>query len=216
MIELMQKGGGIIWIILACFLVSLVMFIERWLYLHRARIKSEDFLKGIINILSRGNATEAVTICEETPGPVPYLVKTAILHRKESKAALRDAVDEAGRSEIAGMERRLVAIATIGQTMPLLGLLGTIVAMVRGLKAMQAQAPLVQSGDITGWLMQALVLTAAGLAVAIPCYAGYNFLVTRIQKIVLDMERAAADILTYLTGDSALVQPNHKSDGAGQ
>jgi biopolymer transport protein ExbB len=199
--DLIQTGGPIAWVIVLCGLVSIVLFFWRWFHLHRARISVDDFLKGIFNILRRNNTAEAVAICEETPGPVSYLVKTAILHRESGRERLRDVLDEAGRSEIARMERWLVGISTIGQTAPLLGLLGTVVAMVQALLVMQQQAPLVQSGDIIGWLRQALITTGFGLSVAIPCHIGYNFLASRVEKNVVDMERAASEILAFLTGE---------------
>ena len=204
--EIIRNSGIIFWAIAVCGLVGTALFIERALHLHRARIRVDDFLKGICNILGRGNTTEAVAICEETPGPVSYLVKAAIMHRADSREGLRAAVDEAGRSEIARMERKLVGIATIAQTTPLLGLLGTVIGLIRSLLEMQSHAPLVQSADVMGGLLQALVLTAAGLTVAIPSYVAYSFLTSRIEKIVLDMERGAAEILAFLGGDKPLAE----------
>ena len=75
--DLLRQGGIIVWVIIGCEVFAFGVFIERALHLHRARIKSEDFLKGIVNILKRNNISEALAICEETPGPVAYIVKTA-------------------------------------------------------------------------------------------------------------------------------------------
>ncbi len=200
MFDLLKEGGPILWLCVASGVVALVVFIERALHLHKARIKSEDFLKGIFNILRRENITEALTICEETPGPVAYVVKTAILHRDDKKDAIREAVEDASVGEISRMERRLVVIATVAQIAPLLGLLGTVLGMVESLIIMTQQAPLVQSADVLKGLMKALVTTAAGLTVAIPCYAAFNLLVVKIDRIVLDMERAGSEIIAFLTG----------------
>jgi biopolymer transport protein ExbB len=212
MLELLRQGGIVMGLILASGLAAFLVFWERVLHLHRARIRSEDFLQGIRNNLSRGNVQEAVAICDETPGPVAYLVKTAILHRSGGKESIRTAMDNAGRSEISRMERRLVVLATVAQTAPLLGLLGTVVGMIRAALVMQQKGPLVQQSDLMGGLLQALVTTAAGLTVAIPCYIAFNFLVGRVEKIVLDMERAASDILGFLTSGTAL---NERDGEAG-
>jgi biopolymer transport protein ExbB len=91
-----------------------------------------------------------------------------------------------------------VVLATVAQTTPLFGLLGTVLGLMHSLLLMQQQAPLVQFADVTRGLQEALVATAAGLSVAIPCYIAFNFLVGRVEKIVLDMERAASEILTIL------------------
>jgi len=214
-LDLLKQGGPVLWVILASGLMALIVFIERGLHLHRARIKSEDFLKGILNILKRKNIAEALTICEETPGPVAHIVRTAILHRDDNKDAIRSAVDDAGLAEISRMERRLVVLATVAQIAPLLGLLGTVLGMVEALLVMQQQAPLIQSADLMGGLMRALVTTAAGLTVAIPCYAAFNLLVVKIDRIVLDMERAASEIVVFLTGSDIKVEKGQPSDTEG-
>ena len=146
------------------------------------------------------NVTEALTICEETPGPVASIVRTAILNRAEVKDDLRQSVHDASLAEVSRMERRLVVVATIAQVAPLLGLLGTVLGLVEFLLVMDAQVPLVQSADMLGGLLRALVTTAAGLMVAVPCYAMFNLLVIKIDRIVLDMERAGSDIVAFLAG----------------
>ena len=197
--ELVKQGGPVLWIILASGIIAFIAFVERAWHLHRARIKSEDFLKGIFNILKRKNIMEALTICDETPGPVAYIVKTAIMHRADSKEKVRSAVDDAGLAEISRMERRLVVVATVANIAPLLGLLGTVLGMVESLLVMQQQAPLIHTVDIMGGLLKALITTGAGLTVAIPCYVAFNLLVVKIDRIVLDMERAAAEIVAFLS-----------------
>lgn len=198
--SLIREGGPVMWLIGAAGVAALFVFIERSLHLHRARIRADDFLKGIFNIVGRGNITEAITICEETPGPVAYIVKTAILHRQDAKDAIQSAVSDASRGEISRMERRLVVLATVSQIAPLLGLLGTVLGMLKALVAMQSVAPLIHTGDVLGGLRSALVATAAGLSVAIPCYVAFNLLVIKIDRIVLDMERAASEMIAFLKG----------------
>ena len=204
---LLHEGGAVFALIMFCGVAAFAVYIERTLHLHRARIRSEDFLKGILNILRRDNVTEALTICEETPGPVAYLVKTAILHRNEDHDRLRSALDDASLAEISRMERRLVVIATVAQIAPLLGLLGTVLGLLQSLLVMQQQSPLIQSADVLGGLRKALITTAAGLTVAIPCYAAFNLLVIKIDRIVLDMERAASEIVAFLKGGTNHRQP---------
>jgi biopolymer transport protein ExbB len=197
-LTLLQMGGPVLWIILAFGLLAFIVFLERSLHLHRARIRYEDFLEGIFNILKRQNVQEALSICEDTPGPVAYLVKTAILHRADDKAEVQTAVKNASAAEISRLERRLVVIATVAQIAPLLGLLGTVINLVGGLVVMQEQAPLIQTGDVSAGLMQALITTGAGLMVAIPCYVAFNLLVIKVDRIVLDMERAASEIVGFV------------------
>lgn len=191
-------GGPMLWVILACGVVGLVVFVERSLHLHRARIKAEDFVAGIMNIVKRGNIEESLTICRETPGPVARVVMTAILNRREGRDELRRAVEDAALSEISRMERRLVAVSTVAQIAPLLGLLGTVLAFIEFLLAMQADLPLVQTADVMRAMLRALTSTAAGLCVAVPAYVGFNLLVVKIDRIVLDMNRAGSEMMAFL------------------
>ncbi|MCK5529259.1 MAG: MotA/TolQ/ExbB proton channel family protein [Kiritimatiellae bacterium] len=205
--DLFTMGGPVLWIICAGGALAFGVFIERALHLHRARIKYDDFLKGIINNLGRKNISEVVELCEDTPGPVAHIVKTAILHRDESKANLWDIVDNAATGEVSRMERRLVVLATVAQLTPLLGLLGTVMSIVDSLLVMQGNAPLIYEADMMSAFMRALITTAGGLMVAIPCYAAFNLLVIKMDRLVLDMDRASSEIIAFLTNDR-----NHSTD----
>lgn len=197
--DFMIEGGPVLWIILGCGVIGAGVFVERGLHLHRARIKAEDFLRGIINILKRGNISEALAVCDETPGPASRLVRTGILYWSESREVIRAALDEVSQAEVSRMERRLVILATVAQITPLLGLLGTVLGMVESLLLMRSDSPLVQFPHISGGLMRALISTGAGLMVAIPCYAAFNLLVIKIDRIVLDMERVVSELLAFLS-----------------
>jgi biopolymer transport protein ExbB len=201
-LDVLSLGGPVIWVITALGFLAFGVFIERALSLHRARIRSTDFLKGVMNILARDNITEAITICEDTPGPVAYIVRTAIQHRHAHKNDLIRTLGEASEAEISRMERRLVVIATVAQMAPMLGLLGTVLGMVDGFLVLRAQAPWVQSSQLMDCMLRALTTTAAGLMVAIPCYAAFNLLVIKIDRIVLDMERSSTEMVAFLTGTS--------------
>ena len=138
-------------------------------------------------------------ICEETPGPVAAVVLTAIRHRQGSREAIREAVDNTGRAEISRLERRLASLAITCQIAPLLGLVGTLLGIIQIVQVVNEQAPVVQSTNLTAGLMRALVTTVAGLLVAVPCHVMYALLMVRIERIVLDMEASASDIVGYLT-----------------
>jgi biopolymer transport protein ExbB len=197
-LDILALGEPVVWVLGAMGLLGFGVFVERALSLHRARIRVEDFLSGVMNILSRGNVTEAISICEDTPGPVAYIVRTSIQHRHEDKDDLLRTLENASQAEISRMERRLVVIATIAQIAPVLGLLGTILGMMKGFLIMRAQSPLIHSAQLMDCLLEALTTTALGLMVAIPCYVVFNLLVIKIDRIVLDMERARTEIITFL------------------
>jgi len=200
---LLANGGPVMWLIIIAAATAAVVFIERALYCHRSQINSAEFLNGVRTVVKRGNVVEAISICDATPGPVARLVKAAILHREQGRDRVREAVEEAGLIEVPRLEEKLNLLATIAQISPLLGLFGTIIGFIRIFMALQHEGAYVSlSGSefsLAAGIWEALVCAAAGIAVAIPAHAGYNYLVSRVNKIVLDMERAAAEIVNIVT-----------------
>jgi len=197
-IDLWQEGGPVFWVIVFTGLASVAVFLERLLHLRRARIHYADFLEGVFNILAKGNVREAQALCDEAPGPVAHLMRMAITNRDEPREVLRQVLDNAGHAEISRMERRLGVLATIVQIAPLLGLLGSLLGVLETVLVLRSQAPLVQSVDVTGGLVRALIASIAGLMVAVPAHAMFNLLAIRIDRIVLDMEQASSDILSFM------------------
>ena len=198
MLNLMGNGGPVIWILLACGLFAALVFFERLFNLHRAQIAADDFLKGVYNILNRDNPVEAAAICEEAPGPVARLALAAVLHHDDTLENIGRAIEDAGLEEIPRMERGLGWLATLARITPLIGLLGTVLGMMDLLLAAQRAAPLVQSADLTGGLWSALSATALSVVIAILAYAGYNLLVSRVESILLDMERSASALVNFM------------------
>ena len=198
MFEILNRGGIITWIILFNSLAALIIFLERLLHLHRAQIKTNDFLEGIYTIVRRGNIPESISMCDSTPGPVAHVTRAALLHFDQGHDAMTRAVEHAGLEEIPRLEQRLRGLMTAAQLSPLLGLLGTVLGLATTLLALEANAPLVHIGDLSGGMWSALIATAAGLIVAIPAYAGYNLLVARVEGLVLNMEQASTDIVHFL------------------
>ena len=197
--NLLANGGPMLWVILLAGAVGIVVFIERYLHYHRAQINSTEFLNGVRTVLKRDNVVEALSICDATPGPVAHLVKTAILNRDNGRERVREAIEEAGLTEVPRLEEKLSLLATIAQLAPLLGLLGTVLGLIQAFTTMKGKALNATVLDLSGGVEQALICAAAGLAVAIPVHAGYNYLVNRVNSIVLDMERAGNEIVNIVT-----------------
>jgi biopolymer transport protein ExbB len=196
---LLTKGGPMIWVLLLASAAAIVVFIERLLYYHRAQINSAEFLNGVKNVLKRDNVVEALSICDATPGPVARLVKSAILNRERGREGIREALEDAGLVEVPRLEEKLNLLATVAQLAPLLGLLGTVLGFVRIFSTLQQEGKFASMELLSTGIWEALICTAAGLAVAIPCYAAYNFLVARVNSIVLDMEKSCTEILNIVT-----------------
>lgn len=203
---LLKHGFPMIWVLLLLSAVVMYVFIERALHYHRAQINSVEFLNGIRNVLKRENVVEALSICDATPGPVARLVKTGILTRDRGREGVRDALEETGLLEVPRLEAKLNLMATVAQIAPLMGLLGTVMGFMRVFYALQQAGPFANVSDLAGGVWASLISMAAGLAVAIPAYAAYNYLVSRVNSIVLDMEKASAEVINMVadsgtTGD---------------
>lgn len=196
---LLQHGGLIMWLLLVLSAVAIAVFVERLLHYHRAQINSAEFLNGVRNVLKRENIVEALSICDATPGPVPRLVKTAILNQERGREGVREALEEAGLLEVPRLEEKLNVLATIAQIAPLLGLFGTVLGFIDIFDELQRAGVNAHSSQLAEGVWQALVCTAFGLGVAIPSYAGYNYLVSRVNSIVLDMEKASTEILNIVS-----------------
>ena len=205
---LLANGGPVIWLILIAAATAAVVFVERALFCHRSQINSAEFLNGVRTVLKRDNVVEAVSICDATPGPVARLVKAAILNRDKGRDRVREAVEEAGLTEVPRLEEKLNLLATIAQIAPLLGLFGTIVGFIQVFHDLQAAGLYAHIGgddphSLAAGVWKSLVCAAGGIAVAIPTHAGYNYLVSRVNKIVLDMERAAAEIVNIVAENNS-------------
>ncbi len=211
--SLFAKGGPMMWVLLALGLLCLMLVIERTLYLHRGQIRSTAFIGGIKNILAKRRIVEALTVCEETPGPVAAVVKAALLHADDGADAMRFHVQEAAIVELPVLERRLGSIAAIAQVAPLVGLLGTVLGFVTTFLAFErdyATASVLAKG-----MWQALLCTAGGLMLAIPAHLAHHFLSGRVRAIVRDVEWAGNEIMKYLQTDYRGVAPGTGPAGEG-
>ena len=192
------SGGPVFWLLATLAVAAVVIFFERFFELRRVQIDWQDFVKGVINVLASGNADEALAICEDTAVPVANVVATAIRHRDASARVLREAVDSQGRAEIGRLDRRLAALAIIGQIAPLIGLLGTVVGFIKTVLIVNSQE-LVARADLLNASMEALLAAALGLGVAIPVAVMYGMLRVRMERIVVEMEAAASQITGYIS-----------------
>src|SRR6266496_5549866 len=147
--NLLANGGPMLWVILLAGAVGIVVFIERYLHYHRAQINSTEFLNGVRTVLKRDNVVEALSICDATAGPVARLVKTAILNRDYGRERVREALEEAGLTEVPRLEEKLNLLATIAQLAPLLGLLGTVLGFIETFGRMQQAGPYAKVGDLS-------------------------------------------------------------------
>lgn len=187
-----------LWVLAGLALLGLMLVVERILYLHRGQIRAKAFIEGIRNILEKRRLVEAITVCEEAPGPVAAVVKAALLHASDSPEIMRFHVQEAGIVELPALERRLGAIAAVAQVAPLVGLLGTALGMITTFRAFEQGGNYAMPGPLSAGMWQAIIVSAASLMLAIPAHLAYHFLSARVRAIVRDMEWSGNEIMRYL------------------
>lgn len=192
------KGGPVMWLLVLLGLAAVIIFVERALFLHRGQIKSTDFLGGIKNLLLKQRLMEALTLAEETPGPVAKVVKAGLRHATDDEPAMRFAIQEAAIVEIPVLERRISALAAIAQIAPLFGLLGTLLGMIKTFWLFNQGGNYATPAVLAGGMWEALLTAAAGLAVAIPAHLARHFLTGRVRLLVQDMEWAGSELMRFL------------------
>jgi len=200
--SLIQKGGPLMYLIILCSILAFAVILERLYHLYRAKINTGKFMDEIVDILRRNRIMEALDVCDKTPGPIAHILKAGIMKHDRPKTEIREAIEDTATHEVPLLEKNLGVLATIAHISPLLGLLGTVVGMVRAFQVIQEKATLLQPvnpGDLAGGIWEALITTVAGLSVAIPAYVAYNYLVSRVDGLVLDMEKSASDLVNILT-----------------
>ncbi len=199
--EIMEQGGILMWPIFACSIVGLAITIERFFVLRRATIDTREFMDTMRQVLRQNRIQEAIEICDETNAPVARIMKAGILKHNRSKEEIREAIEDAGHLEIPRLERHLSALATCGNISPLLGLLGTVAGMIKAFAQIQNLRGQVNPSDLAEGIGNALMTTAAGLTVAIPVYVVYNYFVTRVDNMVVEMEISSSELVDLLTKD---------------
>ena len=189
------------WPILLCSVIAFAIVIERLLQLRREEIDTKTFMEQISKSLKRNKVMEALELCDRTKGPVANILKAGILKHDRPRPEIREAIEDAAIHEVPRLERNLPVLSTVAQVAPLLGLLGTVTGLVKAFQVIESKTTAmnpVNPGDLAGGIWQALLATTFGLCVAIPTYVAYNYLASRVDGFVLDMERSATDLLNIL------------------
>ncbi len=196
-----EQGGLIMWPLLALSLLAFILFIERILYLHKGQIRSSEFIEGIKNLLRKRRLIEALTVCDTTPGPLPNMVKAALLNYDQGEPRMRSSLQSAALVQIPLLEKRIGTVAAIARISPLLGLLGTIIGITKTFVILQAEGAYAHQGVLTRGLGEALITTATGLCIAILAYLAHHFLYGRLRALVHDMEYVGNEIMQFLLHD---------------
>jgi biopolymer transport protein ExbB len=198
LLEMMTRGGVIMWPILLCSIVAAYVVIERLLVLRRARMDAGQFMLKLKSIYHHGDTSAVLSYCSQKDAPIANIVRRGILKHGQSEAKVREAVENAGREEVYHLERHLSILASVGGVAPMLGFLGTVTGMILAFQVIEQQSGVVNPSSLASGIWEALLTTAFGLIVGIPALVLYNYFVSRIRRLVQDMEVTTTEFLDML------------------
>lgn len=200
MLELLQAGGWLMVPILLCSVVAVAIVIERSWALRRRVIMPENLVGQIWQLHNRRLLSDE-RIAEIREGSaLGRMLAAGLVNRFHSREIMKEAIQDAGRQVVAGMERYLNALGTIASVTPLLGLLGTVVGMIE-VFAVIMDAGVGDPAVLAGGISQALLTTAAGLSVAIPSLMFYRYFNNRVDKLIIAMEEQALRLIEVMKGE---------------
>ncbi len=197
MVQMFNDGGVFMWPILILLIIGVAISLERLVTLLRASINTRKFLAKVRNALTEGGVDAAVEVCENTRGPVASIFHAGLSRADRGIEHVEKAVGNAGTIEMAFLERGLVWLATITSIAPMLGFTGTVAGMIQAFDAIAA-ANDISPTIVASGISVALLTTLFGLVVAIIIQTFHNFFVSRIDKLIIDMEESSNELVDAL------------------
>lgn len=194
----LEGGKPVFFLLIVLFLIAFFLFLERVLFLHRGQIRATNFLNGLKNILRDGRIIEALTVCEETPGPVAATLKAGLLQYGKSEEHVTNAMYAEGLAQIPFLERRISSLSAIARAANLLGLIGTVLGLYQIFADMRPEVTYLTFNEVAQGIGPALLSILLGLMVALFCYLSHHFLSSRVKAIVHDMEWSGHYLCNFL------------------
>ena len=198
MIDYGMRGGIVMLPIALCSILALAIAVERLWNLRRRRVIRYDILAPIEELLREQKIPEAMTLCKRHDNTTTRLLLVAILNADHSKAEIKEMIEDQGRQEVAVLERYLTTLGTIASISPFLGLLGTVVGLLKVFDAIAQSGGVTNPAVLSDGIHNALITTVAGLCVAIPSLVAYNYFARRAEALILEAERVSLRLLNIL------------------
>ncbi len=190
MVDLFIKGGNFMYPLLVMLFFGVVVMIERFYTLFKAHINAKEFMVELQDALKQNGPEGAAELCSNTRGPVATVLHAGLLRLDRGIEHVEKSIEESGAIEMAFLERGLVWLSTVANLAPLVGFLGTVSGMIRAFNDIAAAGD-VDPSVVAGGISEALITTASGLVVAIPVQATYNFFLSKIDKIIIDLQESS-------------------------
>jgi biopolymer transport protein ExbB len=198
MFNIIVKGGVLMWPILLCSIISVAIILERLYHFHRIRINIPDFFVSVRGLLQKKKVKEALDLCQKTRAPIARILDCGIQNHEKDAHTQEKSISRVGSWEVRGLEKHLRGLAIIGNITPLIGLLGTVVGMIKAFLKIQELGGRVDASVLAGGIWEALLTTAAGLTVAIPTLVAYHYFEGKIDNMSCWMKEIASELLEFL------------------
>ena len=197
MVQYFHDGGNFMWPILVALVFGLVFTLERIYSLMMSRIDSKTFFDDITKAIDNDGAEAALELCEQTQGPVSAIFHAGLSRLHRGLAEVEKAIQNAGAIEMAFLEKNMIWLNAVITIAPMLGFTGTVIGMISAFDAIKA-ANDISPAVVAGGISQALLTTAFGLVVAMIIQTFQNLFVSRIDKLVLEMEEQSIQFVDHL------------------
>lgn len=200
MLEIVQSGGWLMVPILLCSVIAAAISVERIWTLQRARITPKNLLAQVWTALKNHDMDAAKVRELRASSPLGQVLAAGIANARRNRDVMKEAMEEAAAQVTHDLERYLTSLGVIASISPLLGLLGTVVGMIKVFTALMLEGA-GNANVLAGGISQALITTAAGLSVAIPALMCHRFFLRRVDELVITMEQEAAKLVEILQGE---------------
>ena len=177
--------------------IAIYVFIERFMTIQRALKGEKDFIQKINDFVLKGNLIGAKEHCNSTNNPIARMIDKGLSRVGKPMKDIAISIENIGKLEISKLERRLSMLATISGVAPMLGFLGTVLGMVKVFQNMSKEKTF-EIASLSGGIMEAMITTVGGLIVGIVAYVAYNYLVSKVEKVIHNMEGASIEFLDIL------------------
>ena len=199
MFELVKAGGWLMWPIIACSVIAMAIVVERlWIY-RRRRVLPTNLVAQIWQLHQKNQLTAAHIQTVRKSSPLGRILAAGLMNRMHAREVMKEAIEEEGRQVVHELERYLNTLGTVANISPLLGLLGTVIGMIKVFAAITTSG-VGNPGVLAGGISEALITTAAGLSVAIPAVIFHRYLSGKVDRIVLSMEEQALKMVEVMHG----------------
>jgi biopolymer transport protein ExbB len=192
--ELWTGGGWMMYPLAACALIGLFIIVWKLFDLTTKGARTRSFLRAVDDLIASRKLKEALALARDSNSPAGRILAAGLERHGEGSERVMKAIENVGLIEMAGLERGLVWLATVSNVAPLLGFLGTVIGMIQAFSAIQAAGE-VEATLVAEGIKVALITTATGLAIAIPINIAHNYFVTRVDRLVIDMEESAQKMI---------------------